>query len=114
MLPPNTVHTLDCATLENFADSPERWIDIAWDSQGQDEHHVGRIRANVSHETAALATIANIIAKEMGNISNLKITNRSADFFELIIDIEVQNASHLNTIIAALRGKEVVQFVDRL
>jgi GTP pyrophosphokinase len=109
-----TVHTMDCATLENFSDQPERWIDIAWDSQGQDEHHVGRIKANVSHETAALATIANVIAKEMGNISNLKITNRSTDFFELIIDIDVQNSRHLNNIIAALRSKEVVQHVDRL
>ncbi|MAR57268.1 MAG: bifunctional (p)ppGpp synthetase/guanosine-3',5'-bis(diphosphate) 3'-pyrophosphohydrolase [Rickettsiales bacterium] len=109
-----TVHTMDCATLENFSDSPERWIDIAWDQQGQDEHHVGRIRANVSHETAALASIANVIAKEMGNISNLKITNRSPDFFELIIDIEVQNSRHLNLIIAALRSKDVVQSVDRV
>lgn len=109
-----TVHVMDCETLENFSDSPERWIDIAWDTSGQDETHIGRIRANISHETAALATIANVIAKEMGNISNLKITNRSTDFFEIIIDIEVRNARHLANIIASLRSKEVVQSVDRL
>ncbi len=109
-----TVHVMDCETLENFADSPERWIDIAWDTSGQDESHIGRIRANISHETAALATIANVIAKEMGNISNLKITNRSTDFFEIILDIEVRNARHLNNILASLRAKEVVQSVERL
>ncbi len=109
-----TVHTMDCETLENFSDSPERWIDIAWDSAGQDETHVGRIRANLSHETASLAAVANVIAKEMGNISNLKITNRSIDFFEILIDIEVRNARHLSTIIAALRGKDVVQSVERV
>ncbi len=109
-----TVHTMDCETLENFSDSPERWIDIAWDTSGQEESHVGRIRANISHETAALATVANVIAKEMGNISNLKITNRSNDFFEVIIDIEVRNARHLNNIIASLRAKEVIQSVDRM
>lgn len=109
-----TVHTMDCETLENYADAPERWIDIAWDTSGQEESHIGRIRANVSHETAALAAIANVIAREEGNISNLKITNRSIDFFELLIDIEVRNQRHLNNIIAALRGKDVIQSVERL
>ena len=26
-----TVHTIDCMTLEAFADSPERWVDVSWD-----------------------------------------------------------------------------------
>ncbi len=26
-----TIHTIDCDTLESFADTPERWIDVAWD-----------------------------------------------------------------------------------
>lgn len=109
-----TVHTMDCETLENYSDSPERWIDIAWDTSGQDDIHVGRIRAIISHETAALATVANVIAKELGNINNMKIVNRSSDFFEIIIDIEVRNARHLGNILASLRSKEVVQSVDRL
>lgn len=109
-----TVHTMDCETLENYSDSPERWIDIAWDTSGQDEIHVGRIRAMISHETAALATVANVIAKELGNINNMKIVNRSSDFFEILIDIEVRNARHLNNILASLRSKDVVQSVERL
>ena len=27
-----TIHTIDCATLESFSESPERWIDVGWDS----------------------------------------------------------------------------------
>ena len=108
-----TIHTMDCETLENYADSPERWIDVAWDTSGQEDMHIGRLRANITHETAALATVANVIAKDMGNISNLKITNRSNDFFEVLIDIEVRNARHLNNIIASLKAKDVVQSVER-
>ena len=26
-----TIHTIDCETLESFADAPERWLDVAWD-----------------------------------------------------------------------------------
>jgi GTP diphosphokinase / guanosine-3',5'-bis(diphosphate) 3'-diphosphatase len=49
----------------------------------------------------------------MGNISNLKIINRSSDFFEILLDIEVRDIKHLNNIIAGLRSKEVVQSVER-
>lgn len=109
-----TIHTMDCDTLENFADSPEKWIDVAWDSATQDSTYIGRLRVSLSHETAALASVANVIAKDEGNISNLKITNRSTDFFDLLIDVEVKNSRHLNNIIASLRAKSVVQSVERV
>lgn len=109
-----TIHVMDCETLENYADSPERWIDVAWE-HGKEEapQHIGRLRAHISHEPAALATVTNVIAKELGNISNLKITHRSTDFFEILLDLEVRDTRHLNNIIANLRAKEVVQSVER-
>ncbi|MFN7402068.1 MAG: RelA/SpoT family protein [Alphaproteobacteria bacterium] len=110
-----TIHTMECETLENFADTPERWIDVAWDvGGGPDETFIGRLKLSLSHETAALASVANVIAKDLGNISNLKITNRSTDFFELLMDVEVKNARHLSNIIASLRAKDVVQSVERV
>lgn len=108
-----TIHTIDCETLENYADSPERWIDVSWEHDQTDAGHIGRIRAFLSHESSSLATVTNVIAKDGGNISNLKIVNRSVDFFELLIDIEVRDSNHLGTIIANLRAKEVVQNVER-
>jgi len=108
-----TIHTMECETLENYSDSPERWIDVAWERDQADSRHIGRLRAHISHEPAALATVTNVIAKEMGNISNLKIINRSIDFFEILLDIEVRDLRHLNNILANLRSKEVVQSVER-
>ncbi len=108
-----TIHTMDCETLENYSDSPERWIDVAWEKDQSDSNHIGRIKVTVSNEPAALATITNVIARENGNISNFKIANRSMDFFEIIIDIEVRDVRHLGNIIANLRSKEVVQSVER-
>jgi len=75
--------------------------------------HISRLRAHISHEPAALATVTNVIAKESGNINNLKIINRSIDFFEILLDVEVKDLRHLNNIIANLRSKEVVQSVER-
>ncbi len=109
-----TIHTMDCETLENYADAPERWIDVSWDMAGRENNiYVGRIKTVLSHETAALATIANVISREAGNINNLKIVNRNTDFFELLVDIEVKDSRHLQNIIAGLRAKDVVQSVER-
>lgn len=109
-----TIHTMDCETLENFADAPEKWLDVAWDAQNQDDLFIGRLKVSLSHETAALASVANVIAKDGGNISNLKILNRSTDFFDILIDVEVKNARHLQNIISSLRAKDVVQATDRI
>ncbi len=106
------IHTTSCETLENFSDTPERWIDVAWDT-GSQAPHVARIKASISHETGGLATVTNVIAKDLGNITNLKILNRSSDFFEILLDIEVKDTRHLNTLIASLRSKDVVQSVER-
>ena len=108
-----TIHVMDCETLENYADSPERWIDVAWHTATEDYPHISRLRLHISHEPAALATLTNVIAKELGNINNLKITHRSSDFFEILVDVEVRDTRHLTNIIANLRSKEVIQSVER-
>ena len=107
-----TIHTTDCDTLDNFTDTPERRIDVSWDTNDETQH-VGRIRANVSHSKGGLASIANSIARDEGNITNFKIINRSVDFFEVLVDLEVNNIDHLNSIISNMRSLATVQTVER-
>jgi GTP pyrophosphokinase len=108
------IHTIDCETLESFADTPERWLDVSWDNgAGRDTGHVGRINVVVNNEPGSLGSLSSIIGKNDGNISNLKITNRSQDFFEMLIDIEVRDVKHLTNIIAALRATAVINSVRR-
>jgi len=107
-----TVHTIDCDNLEQYAETPERWLDISW--EGADANvHVGRVDLVVSNEPGALGAVTTVIAKNMGNIINLKITNRTTEFFEMIIDIEVRDVKHLTNIIAALRATPAINSVER-
>jgi GTP pyrophosphokinase len=108
-----TIHTIDCDTLESFADEPERWLDVAWSSEEADAAHVGRINVTIANEPGNLGSLTTTIGKQGGNISNLKITNRSVDFFEILIDIQVADVKHLSTIIAALRATPVINSVER-
>ena len=108
-----TVHTIDCETLGAFQDTPERWIDLAWEVDGAGEGHLGRIFVVVANEPGSLGSLSTVIGKNQGNISNLKITSRSVDFFEMLIDVEVTDVKHLTNIMAALRAAPVIISVER-
>ncbi|MCG8359006.1 MAG: bifunctional (p)ppGpp synthetase/guanosine-3',5'-bis(diphosphate) 3'-pyrophosphohydrolase [Kiloniellales bacterium] len=108
-----TVHTIDCDTLSNFQDTPERWVDLAWELASDGDQHVGRLHVVVANEPGSLGSLSTVIGKNQGNISNLKITNRSIDFFEMLIDVEVIDVKHLTNIIAALRASPVITSVER-
>src|SRR5246127_466980 len=109
-----TIHTIDCETLESFSDAPERWLDVSWHVDPTKlDGHVGRIHVVVANEPGSLGSLSTVIGKSEGNINNLKITNPSADFFEMMIDVEVKDVKHLVNIIAALRATPVINSVER-
>ncbi|MCC7016487.1 MAG: bifunctional (p)ppGpp synthetase/guanosine-3',5'-bis(diphosphate) 3'-pyrophosphohydrolase [Rhodospirillales bacterium] len=109
-----TIHTIDCEQLESFADEPGRWLDVSWDTGRTDAGiHVGRVTVTVMNVPGSLGDLSTIIAKNEGNISNLKIINRSTDFFDMMIDIEVKDLKHLTDIIAALRATPSINSVER-
>jgi GTP pyrophosphokinase len=109
-----TIHTIDCETLESFAETPERWLDVSWDQDpNATDHHVGRLSVVITNQPGSLGSLTTVIGKNLGNISNLKITNRSIDFFEVLVDVEVKDVRHLTNIIAALRATPSISSVDR-
>ncbi len=109
-----TLHTIDCATLESFSDSPERWIDVGWDAVGEDAPaYTGRLKITVANQPGSLSSLSTVIARHEGNISNLRIVNRSMDFFDMVIDVEVADVKHLADITAALRATPAINAVER-
>ena len=108
-----TIHTIDCEKLTQYQEEPERWLDVAWESSGESGSHVARINVTVLNAPGALGDLSTVIAKNGGNISNLKIVDRQEDFFDMLIDIEVKDVKHLADIIAALRASTTVNTVDR-
>jgi guanosine-3',5'-bis(diphosphate) 3'-pyrophosphohydrolase len=108
-----TVHTIDCETLESFSETPERWLDISWGDDADATEHVGRLFVTIANEPGSLGTLSTVIGRNGGNIINLRITSRSVDFWELLIDIQVHDLKHLTNIIAVLRATPVINQVDR-
>jgi GTP pyrophosphokinase len=108
-----TVHVSDCETLQNYSNTPEKWLDLSWDKDDQNKVYTGTIDVIVLHQPGSLATVTNEIAKQGANISNIKVVNRSIDFFEVVFDLEVKGVNHLTNIIASLRSQPCIHSVTR-
>ena len=108
-----TIHTIDCETLEGFQAMPERWLDVSWDVNANSPKQIGRLGVVLENEPGSLGSLTSIIGKSGGNIINLKIITRAIDFFEMQIDVEVNDIKHLRNIIGALRATPVITSVER-
>ncbi|MGB0749354.1 MAG: RelA/SpoT family protein [Magnetospiraceae bacterium] len=109
-----TIHTIDCENLENYQDDLDRWIDVAWNQENENvTPRVGRLQVTLANEPGSLGNLSTVIAKNHANIVNLKITNRAVDFFDMLVDVEVDGVKHLSHIIAALRASPAISSVDR-
>jgi (p)ppGpp synthase/HD superfamily hydrolase len=112
-----TIYPIQSRALKEFDDDSERWrwLDVRWDvDENTPERFPARISVQSLNEPGTLAQIAQVIAEHDGNIDNIRMTRRSPDFTDLLIDLEVYDLKHLNAIIAQLRAKPVVAQVERV
>jgi GTP pyrophosphokinase len=107
---PIEVHTIDCRTLE--AGQDDDWVDISWDSKSRGG--TARLSVIVKNQPGALAAVANVFGATKANILNLQLVNREGPFHTDVIDLEVADAQHLNRILSALRGLDIVVQADRV
>jgi GTP pyrophosphokinase len=107
------VHTADCERLAEVQDQPDRWVDVRWAPEAPNDVQVGRLRISINNVSGTLAKACDVIARQGGNITNLKIAGRSPLVFDMLVDIEVNDTRHLANIISALRASPSVHAVDR-
>ena len=111
-----TIHARDCPTLEAFAATPERFIDVGWNTAALGRNgagHTARVSVIAANEPNAVADVANAVTKYEGAVAALKTANRQQDFMEILLDVDVRDIAHLAKVIAGLRGLSTVKGVER-
>ena len=111
-----TIHTHDCEVITTIPD-PERVLDLAWHEIHGQKHnyrHVGRLKVTFINKPGSLAAMTTTISKQAADIVNLKVTNRTMDFWDLFVDVEVKDVDHLSTLKASLRSVPAILSVDRI
>jgi RelA/SpoT family (p)ppGpp synthetase len=110
-----TIYPIQSAALKEFEENSEGWLDVRWDVEGTSQQRFpARIVLQSVNEPGTLAQITQVIAEHDGNIDNIRMTRRSPDFTEMLIDLEVYDLKHLSAIIAQLRAKDVVASAERV
>lgn len=110
-----TIYPIQSPALKEFDDHSERWVDVRWDIDvNNPERFPARLSISAVNEPGSLATIAQVIGENSGNIDNVKMVRKAADFHQMIIDLEVWDLKHLNRIINQLRSKPNVSSVTRV
>ncbi len=109
------VHTIDCPRLAEYEDRDDVWRDLHWTPQAE-QNTVSRARlcATVRNAPGVLGQACTLIGEAGGNIVNMRMHHRQADFFDVDLDIDVTGAKHLTNIAAALRACPSVETVDRV
>src|SRR5262249_17073507 len=93
----------------------ERWIDVTWDLDPYDpERFPAKLAVTALNEPGTVAQIAQLIGEADGNIDNVRMVRRAADFTEMAIEVEVRDLEHLTRIISGLRRKPAVSKVERV
>ena len=109
-----TVHKNGCHSLEGFAGTPERFIDVDWDTQpGAAGEHVARLHVVMTREEMAVPGLTTAIAKQGAKIQSLTFIHRAPDYSELNVDVDVRDLPHLSNVIAALRACSGIEQVER-
>ena len=109
-----TVYPIQSRTLATFDNEPERWIDVRWELDAAERRFPTRLSLHSINEPGSLAQIAQVIADHDGNIDNVTMTRRTADFTEMTVDLSVFDLKHLNSIVSELRAKPAVNKVERV
>jgi len=99
--------------LIEFEATPERLVAMKWDEKTQ-SLFASRVQMTAVNRTGSLSIITQTIADFDANITNLSFIQKSDDFCDLTVDVEVRDVDHMNQMIGAIRGSRVVSEANRV
>jgi len=107
-----TIFPVESENLLKYEKFPESWIKLTWKKEIEFTF-VARIIVKLINEVGVLNSITSTIADYGGNISNLILNEKDSDFYNLIIDINVNDNKHISGIVKSLEGLPVLENVKR-
>ncbi|NRB11200.1 MAG: bifunctional (p)ppGpp synthetase/guanosine-3',5'-bis(diphosphate) 3'-pyrophosphohydrolase [Rickettsiaceae bacterium] len=108
------IHTAECDVLNSFKTTPEKIINVTWDSNKANIPFICKIKISLINKPGSLAILTSEIAGDGANVINFKLDSRNQDLFEMTFYIEVLSLVHAKKIINNLRTKEVIHQIERV
>ena len=109
-----TIHKKECYEIEDFEGDRGRLLDVEWGGAAKTDLYTCRLLAILHNTPGSLGEFSTLIGKKGGNISDIKVSQRSGDFVDFMVDLMVQDLSHLKSILETLRMSKTVHLVERI
>ena len=107
------VHTAECpVALRARTKEPDRWIDIAWDSDTA-KHFSARIEIIALNERGVLGRIAAEVAQADSNIIHVTMHDDAASTVVLNLTVQVDSRRHLAQVFRSIRHVPQVRKIIR-
>jgi guanosine-3',5'-bis(diphosphate) 3'-pyrophosphohydrolase len=107
------VHAIDCTRLAEYEDQPDRWLDLHWRDGTHPAIYGATLDLTIGNDAGVLGRICTLIGETKANISNLEFMDRKPDFYRLLINVELRDAQHLHSLMAALEAESDVAAIKR-
>lgn len=108
------VHTADCpVALRQRAREPERWINVAWDTQTA-KHLSTRLDIVTRNERGVLGRLAAEVTAADANIVHVTMHDDAVATVSLHLTVQVDSRKHLAQVIRAIRHVPQVQKIVRV
>jgi GTP pyrophosphokinase/guanosine-3',5'-bis(diphosphate) 3'-pyrophosphohydrolase len=107
------VHAIDCDSLSNYEDQPDRWLDLHWHSGKYKPSFEVKVWVTIGNDAGVLGRICTLIGENGANISDLEFVDQKPDFYRLLISVELADAEHLHKLMLALEAENDVAEISR-
>ncbi len=109
------VHTIHCETLAEEDPPQQRWLDLKWrDADEEESSGFARIVVTVQNGVGVLSEVAGVIARYGVSIANIRLKNRSKEFVDFVMDVEVKDARQLAQALGGVRASSSVITAERI
>lgn len=103
------IHTKDCSEIS--LESMDSLLSLKW-TKKKTIPQVKRLYVTFINKPGSLASMATEISNQNADIINIKVVNRSDQFWDLEVDVEVHDQKHLQQVMGALRSLLVISNVS--
>jgi len=107
------VHAINCETLTQFDDQPDRWIDLSWAEGVHAAVNETSLEITLANDAGALGRICTLIGEQNANISDVDFIAKKPDFYRMLVKVQVRDIEHLHNVLTAVDADSDVAEVAR-